>query len=424
LAPLLTARLQEGSSGMRIRASILGFSLALALLAGSGLAQDKPPAEPAPAPAEAEAKAPAPRPADPKLARMARGIIEKALEASHAPEIFADLRRTLAEVYIPVMREMAQGGFPGAPEANAVSAAQLAKMLTFMDYLRKAGDDLDAALSEHREAIISDVSEQIARSANESAIGDLKRIMELPAVSKSMEAVYAFSKLVTGFTYDDSRKFSEFSAWVNSLSIDITKALPGTEDSGGKPVPSSRKVLKAQALVDELMRASHLDEIVADVERFALDVYAETAPLPGDNRENLIEKIEQFQFLYNMQKAVVLGVAPSVLAAAMSDEQLETLRAYLRSPAFVKAFELTRNAVKAATAYTKEDILEARKAFEDLDDKAKLRDKAADGQDQTAKEWDALVKKWRDILRDRISPDTRKGLEQSAADLKLDTPPI
>jgi hypothetical protein len=409
---------------MRMRASILGFSLALAVLAGSGLAQDKPPAESVPAPAEAEAKAPAPRPADPQLTRMARGIIEKALAASHAPEIFADLRRTLAEVYIPIMREMVQGGFPGAPEANAVTAGQLAKMLTFMDYLRKAGDDLDPALSEHREAIISDVSEQIARSADESALGDLKRMVELPAAVKSMEAVYAMSKLLTGFTYDDSRKFSEFSAWVNSLSIDITKALPGTEDSNGKSVPSSRKVLKAQALVDELIRASHLDELVADVERFALDVYAETAPMPGDNREELIEKIEQFQFLYNMQKAVVLGVAPSVLAAAMTDEQLETLRAYLRSPAFVKAFELTRNAVKASTGYTKEDILEVRKAFEDLDKKAKLRDKAADKTDQTAKEWDALIKKWRDILRDRISPETRKGLEQSAADLKLDTPPI
>ncbi len=407
---------------MRINALISGLLIALAALAGGGLAQDKTPMEQAPA--EAEAKAPPPRPADPQLKRMARSLIENALTASHAPEIFADLRRTLAEVYIPIMRETVQGGFPGAPEANAATAAQLAKMLTFMDYLRKAGGDLDAALSDNREAIVSDFSEQIARSADESTIGDLKRIMELPAMRKSMEGVYAISKLVTGFTYEDSRKFSEFSAWINSLPIDVTKAIPGTEEGGAKPVPSGRKVLKAQAIVDELVRASHLDELVADVEHFALEVYAETAPMPEDSREELVEKIEQFQFLYNMQKAVVLGVAPSVLAASLTDEQLETFRAYLRSPAFVKAFELTRNAVKAATAYSKEDILEVRKAFEDLDKKAKLRDKVAGENDQTAKEWEALVNKWRDILRDRVAPETRKGLEQSAEELKLGTPPI
>jgi hypothetical protein len=164
--------------------------------------------------------------------------------------------------------------------------------------------------------------------------------------------------------------------------------------------------------------------MVAAVQRFAREVYAETAPLPGDSRESLIEKIEQFEFLYNMQKAIVLGLAPSVLAASLSDEQLETLRAYIRSPAFGKAFDLTRNAVNSATAYTREDVIEARKAFDDLDKKTKLREKSASEEDQTRKDWAALIEKWRDILKGRIAPETLKGFEQSVEDLQSRDPPI
>jgi hypothetical protein len=413
---------------MRIKASISVLLAASAAGVAGVLAQDTPPreqtAEARPVQERPPAEAPLPKaPVDPKVSRLAQGLIEQALAASHASEIFTELRRTLAEVYIPIMREMAQGGFPGSPESNMATATALAKMLTFMDYLRKLGDELDVALSQNRDAMVSDFGEQIARSADESAIGDLRRILDLSAVRKSMDATYALSKLVTGFTYEDSRKLSEFSAWANGLSVDISKALPGAE-GGPKSAPSAKKVLKAQGLVDELLRLSHLDEMVAAVQRFARDVYAETAPLPGDTRESLIEKIEQFEFLYNMQKAIVLGLAPSVLAASLSDEQLETLRAYIRSPAFGKAFDLTRNAVNSATAYTKEDILEARKAFEDLDKKTKLREKSASEQDRTRKEWTALIEKWRDALRSRIAPETLKGFEQSVEDLQLRDPPI
>ncbi len=428
---------------MGVKAFIAGLCMAVAAaVAGAGLAQDKPPQQeelaappkpeqaPAdsaakprqePAPAEAEAKPPRP-PVDPKLKRLAQDVIEQALKASRAPEIFADLRRTLKDVYIPIMREMVQGGFPGAPEADAATAASLAKALTYMDYLRKAGDELDAALSENREAMISDVAEEIARSADESTIGDLKRMMGLPAVGKAMDAAYASSKLVTGFTYEDSRKLSEFSAWANNLSMDIAKAMPGTD--GPKTAPSSKKMLKAQALMDEILRASHLDEMVSETERFAREVYAEAAPLSEEDREELVENIERFEFLYNMQKAIVVGIAPSVLAAALTDGQLDTMRDYVRSPAFTKAFDLTRNAIKAGTAFTKEDILEARKALDDLDKKAKLREKNAGEGDAMRADWPALIQKWTETLKARISPETRKGLEQSFQDLQLRDPPI
>jgi hypothetical protein len=415
---------RKKGDGMRIKALISCLLMASAAGLAGVLAQDKPLQEQTAEVRPAQDQPPLPKASvDPQVKRLAQGLIEQALGASHAAEIFAELRRTLAQVYIPIMREMAQGGFPGSPESNMTTATQLAKMLTFMDYLRKLGDELDVALSQHREAMVADFAEQIARSGDESAIGDLRRMLDLSAVRKSMDATYALSKLITGFTYEDSRKLSEFSAWANGLAVDISKALPGA-DGNPKSAPSAKKVLKAQGAVDELLRLSHLDEMVAAVQRFARDVYAETAPLPGDSRESLIEKIDQFEFLYNMQKAIVLGLAPSVLAASLSDEQLDTLRDYIRTPAFVKAFDLTRNAVNSATAYTKEDVAEARKAFDDLDKKTKLREKSSNEQDQIRKEWTALIEKWRETLRSRIAPETLKGFEQSVEDLQLRDPPI
>ncbi len=395
---------------MRLKLFISGLLIALgAGIAGVGLAQETPPQVQTPVNAEAK--------------RFAQDLIEKALQASHAAEIFADLRRTLREVYIPVMRELVQGDYPGAPEADIATAASLAKMLTFMDYLRKAGDELDVALSENRSAMISDAAEQIAKTANSSEIADVRRMLELPAVRKTLDALHAMSKLITGFSYDDSRTFSEFSAWANKLTFDFSQAIPGTE-GGPKTVPSQRKVMKAQALMNDLIRMSHLDEMVADAKRFAREVFAETAPMSEEEREDLRGQIDQLEFTYTMQRAIVIAVAPSVVAATLTDDQLETFHAFVRTPAFAKAFELLHATVKSATAFTKDDILGAQKSFEDLDKKSKLRERSTEEQDKAKAEWSALIDKWTETLKNRISPETRRGLEQSLDDLKMRDAPI
>ena len=393
---------------MRLKIVISSLLVAFAVgAAGAGLAQDKPPQEQAAV--------------DPQAKRVAQNLIEEALGLSHAAEIFDDLRRTLRDVYIPVMRGLVQGDYPGAPEADVASASALAKMLTFMDYLRKAGDELDVALSEYRGAMLSDFSEQMAKAANASELSDARRLFDLPATRKTLNAAYAMSKLVTGFSYDDSRTFSEFSAWARNLNLDITQVMPGNQDRT-KPVPSGRKVLKAQAFMNDLMRISHLDEIVADAECFARDVYAETVPASPEEREKLRHDIQQYAFMYNLQKAVVIGIAPSVVAASLTDEQLETLTGYLHSPAFAKAFDLLRDAVKSATAYTKEDILEAQKSITDLDEKSKLRN--PEEREKAKAEWSALFDKWTEKLKEKISPETRQGLEQSMDELQLRDAPM
>ena len=80
--------------------------------------------------------------------------------------------------------------------------------------------------------------------------------------------------------------------------------------------------------------------------------------------------------------------------------------------------------MKSSTAFTKEDILGAQKSFEDLDRQAKLQERSSEEQDKAKKEWSALTEKWSDILKNRISPETRSGLEQSLEDLQNSEPPI
>jgi hypothetical protein len=376
-------------------------------VAPAGLAQDRPAAE---------------AQADPELKDAARGLIEDALKVSHAAEIFADLRRTLREVYIPAFRDMVQGGVPGVPAPDARTAAKMAKLLTVLDYARKAGDELDAALSENREAMISDAAGQIAKTAKPFEIKDVREVLKLPAIRKGLDAFYAMTKLITGFSYEDSRTFSAFSAWAGRQELDVQQALPGAPGNGA--VPSKRKIAKAQALVSDLVTVTHVDEMVADVKRFVRDVYAETAPMSEEDREELRSQADQFEFMYNMQKAVTLAAVPSVAAAALSEEQLAAIHGFVRSPAFAKAFDLLRDAVHSGTAFTKDDILEAQKAFETLERNAKARERDEGSHDKAKAEWDALLDKWAGIIESRISPETRSGLERSLKDLQDESAPI
>ncbi len=426
---------------MRFRPLLPAFLIAFAAaFAPAGIAQDKPAAPDKPIVREKPGAAPdkpaaldkpsARVQADPQVKEAARGLIEEVLKITHAADIFTDLRRTLRDVYIPALRDFVMGDTPGIPAPDPKSAAVAAKALTFLDYARKAGGELDVALSENRKAMISDVAEQIAKTANISDIESVRAALKLPAVTKALDALYAISKLLTGFSYEDSRTFTAFSAWASRQDFDLPSGFPGVPElapgirGGGEAVPSRRKVAKAQVLVTDLLRISHIDEMVEDAHRFVRDVYVETAPMSRREREALREEVEQYEFLYNLQRAVVLAAAPSVLAATFSDEQLTVVHGFVRSPAFAKLSNLLRDAVKASTAFTKGDILEARKSFEELEKKAKGEERSAAEERRIEAEWDALANKWAEILKKRISPETREGLERSLDVLKEEGLPI
>jgi hypothetical protein len=396
---------------MRLKPLLSGLLIAsLGALAPVSLAQDKPPqiAEPV----------------NPEARRLAQGLIVEALQRTHAAEIFADLRRTLREVYIPAVRDMVQGDFPGAPQPDAKAAAAMAKLLTFLDYLRKAGEELDVALAENREAMISDFADQMAKTANPPDLKEVRNILQLPATRKALDALFEMSKLVTGFSYQDSRSFADFTSWASRLNFDFSQALPGSPGGSPQAGLSKRKVAKAQAVVEDLLKVSHFDELATDIRRFARDVYAETAPMSEEDRQQLRDEIDQYEINYTMQKALVIAIAPSVVAQGLTDDQLAILHDFIRAPAFAKAFDLVRNAVRSATAFTKDDILEAQKSLEDLEKQSKLREGGREAQEKAKAEWDALTEKWTKVLKERISPETRAGLERSLEDLRKNGSPI
>ena len=433
---------------MRFRSLLPAALMAFAgAFAPASIAQDKPAAPEKPVvqdqpaaqekpigqekPAAQDKPAAQVRQADPQVKQAARALIEEVLTITHAADIFGDLRRTLREVYIPGVRDFVMGNTPGVAAPDPKTAAAAAKVLTYMDYMRKGGDELDVALSENREAMISDVAEQMAKTAKSADIDEVRATLKLPAVTKGLDALYAVSKLLTGFTYEDSRTFSSFSVWASRQDLDVAKSFPGflQQQTPGTPLsgeaaPSRHKIAKAQALVSDLLQVSHLDEIVEDAQRFARDVYAETAPMPEDERELFREQLGQYEFLYNMQKAVVLAMAPSVLAASLSDEQLSVMHGFVRSPAFAKLANLLRGAVKAGTAFTKADILEAKKSFESLESKAKGQERNSAEERKIEAEWDALAEKWTEILKKRISPEVRDALEKGLGDINDEGAPI
>ena len=228
---------------MRFRSLLPAALIAFAgAFAPASIAQDKPATPETPAvqdrpaaqekPIEQEKPAAQDKPAaqvqqiDPQVKQAARALIEELLKVSHAEEIFGDLRRTLREVYIPGVRDFVMGNTPGVAAPDPKSAAAAAKVLTLMDYARRGGDELDVALSENREAMISDVAEQMAKSAKSTDIDDVRATLKLPAVTKGLDALYAISKLLTGFTYEDSRTFSSFSAWASRQNLDAAEEPP------------------------------------------------------------------------------------------------------------------------------------------------------------------------------------------------------
>ena len=415
---------------MRFRSLLPAALIAFAgAFAPASIAQDKPAAPEKPVvqdqpaaqekpigqekPAAQDKPAAQVRQADPQVKQAARALIEEVLKITHAEDIFADLRRTLREVYIPGVRDFVMGNTPGVAAPDPKTAAAAAKVLTFMDYARRAGDELDVALSENREAMISDVAEQMAKTAKSTDIDDVRATLKLPAVTKGLDALYAVSKLLTGFTYEDSRTFSSFSAWASRQNLDMAKSFPGLQQlipgtpQGGDAVPSKHKIAKAQALVSDLLSISHLDEMAGDAHRFARDVYAETAPIPENERESLREQVDQFEFLYNMQKAVVIGHG-----AVRDCRQLERRAAF--DVAWVCAFAGLCEIVPPAARRG-----EGRNGFHEgghTRSQEVLRGPRKQGQGAGAQlrrggkieaEWDALAEKWTEILKKRISPEVR-----------------
>ncbi len=353
--------------------------------------------------------------------RAARDFIVELLPVSRMPDIYEDVRRTVRDVYLPVLRDAATGNMPGTPPPDAEMADAMAKLLTFLTYALKASDEIAPALAKNRDAMISDVAALLAKHSSAAEINNARELLRKTAARKGFDTIYAASRMVTGFTYEETRSMQAFSAWANKVAAGMSFATP----PGNGNTPPRAKVAKAQALVNDILAVSRLDDMAAHMFRFAREVVLQAVPANEEERADYKNQIDQYEFAYGMQKGMVIGIAPPMLAQAMTDEQLDRLHDFVRSPAFAKTFALLFDVVRAATAFTAQDIKEVRDFMEETQANRGLHPRGPEEEAQAEADWEALRQKWTDKLMASLSPETREGLERSAKALQaLDLPTV
>lgn len=339
----------------------------------------------------------------------ARELIAEVLTASRTPEIYQDVRTTVRTIWLPVMNDTLSGKIPGAMPVDPNMAAMMTKMVAVVSYSSKAADEIDPVLASNREAMIADISALIAKHFTADEIANIRGTLRLSAARKSFDALYTTSRLITGYTYEETRAAQEFSGWTQKLAMEFASGAVQPQ------TPTPDRVAKAQAIVAELLRVGHFDEMVADAVRFAREVVLKT--LPMDQQEAVRMQIDQLEFQYNLQKQVVVATAPSAIASYLNDENLDKLAAFVRTPAVAKMFSLLFDTEKSLTKYTVQDITSARTYFEDLQKNGKIRERTEE--EKKAFEADAglLSAKWSEKLLNAVSPQTREGLMQAVNEL-------
>ncbi len=347
--------------------------------------------------------------------RILADLLAKALAPSRLPEIYADVRRSVREVYLPTIRATLQDGIPGQPAPEPDDADKLAKLATFLDYALRASDELAPVLADSRDAIIRDVAGLLANYFTKAEIDVLAELLDMPAMRKLFNTVYASTRLLTDYNYEEIRSYYALTAWLAELQFDLQDN-PFTQPDA--PAPSPEKVAKAQSIVGDLLRVSRLDEMVADILRFAKEVKLDSSLVPEGERDNVREGIEQGEFFYNLQKSLVLSVGPSLLAATLTGDQLDKLHLLVLSPVVAKSFGLLHEVVRSATAFSKADIA----GFDALSNRAKndglFEERSPEADAQLEAEAKALGEKWRERLFASLKPETREGLERAIAALE------
>jgi hypothetical protein len=341
-------------------------------------------------------------------------VLTEALPISRLPEIYADFRQAMRDVYLPALRDTIKGNAPGQPELKDDEKDALVKVEKLFDYVLRASDELEPFLQENRETIILDIARLEAKYMTLAEIKAVGEALDLPATRKIFNAVYATSRLCTAYSYADMRSYYAQSAWLNQLKFDLQNNPLAKPDA---PLPSPEKIAKAQAVMNDLLRVSRLDDMVIELVRFARDVLAPAAKARGQDADPS-SSIDGFMSLYEMNKPVILAAGASMLAVALTEEQLEQLHLLVLSPVMAKSFGLLYEAVRATTSLTSQDIA-SMQAFSDAAEKKGLfKKRSPEEEAQLKQETEALMEVWKDRAWARLSPETRQGLDSAIKDIE------
>ena len=342
---------------------------------------------------------------------LAAALIGETVEASRVPEIYADLRRAIATLYLPYMKEqLAEGEFSHlGPDVRE----QLEAVTRLLDYSLRAAEELEPVWAENYEAMVGDVAELLAEQETGEQLYLAGEMLRTPAARKGFSTLYAYSRLMTAFTIEDVHQSKAMSEWMNDLKFDAENN-PFTNQE--MTPPPRERVAKAEAIVADFMRISRIDDMVGEITRFTREVVLNVETLDEAQRTQVREGIEQFEFYYNLGKSMALAIAPSSLATALDDEQLAKFHLLILSPVMAKTFGLFHGVIREATSFTSRDISEFSALAEEAEEAEQPRSPAERREDKA--EWDALAAKWREVFESRLSPETREGLEQAVEDLK------
>ena len=342
--------------------------------------------------------------------RRLREVISDALPASRLPEIYADVRRVLREAYLPSMRDATKGDTAGKPEFDADVMQHIGKIISLLHYSLRAGDEAEPFLNQHRGEIIADIARLQAQYLSLAEIQALRELLDMPAMRKVFNTVYAATRLVTDYSYQELRSYYQMTAWFRELNI-TAENNPFTKPDGRAPSPEL--VAKAQGIITDFLRVSRLDEMVAKVTRFMKEVQLQTDLVPEAQREEIRAGLEKFEFFYNLQKSMMLAVGPSALAAVMNREQLEKLHLLVLAPVTAKSFRLIDEIVREATSFSKEDIAAAQKFGKDVENKGLFKERSAEDKARLEAAAKALGESWGERIKGSLTPETREGLERS-----------
>lgn len=336
----------------------------------------------------------------------ARELILEATTISRAPQMYADIRVLIRDALLPILRDAASGKLKGLPPQSPVTGEAFVKFLAFMENVSRASDELDAALVANREALITDSAQLFAKHSSDAQLSFMRDALKLNATRRYFDALYAISRIYTGYNYDELRSAQEFAMWTQQFVLNFISN-PAEMQTPDKAPPPER-IAKAKAIVDEFMATARIDDMQADILRFAREVVLKV--VPDEYREALRAQIDISEVKVTSQKQMILIIAPIALATVMNEKELEELRVHMRSASMLKFFKIIYDAERAITAFTVEDLQAGRTFIETAAAKGDLKPHTEDEKKAFEAELDALGKKWKEKLENAITPSTRDAL--------------
>lgn len=341
--------------------------------------------------------------------RRAEQLIEQTMRIARIEDIYSELRYAARELYLPYYET-----FPQKLAENGADAEQIRRagaFARFLGFAVTAGDELEPVFERRGDEIIGDYATVFAKNMTDQQLDLVGDALETPAARKLGNIVYAYSRIVTGYSKADFRSLDDVVDLALSLDIEIGE---NPLEPGDGPPPSPEKVDKAEAIVSDLLRISRFDDMVSDIVDFGNNTLLKLDSLEPSERSEIRNGLQQIQFYYNLAKSMAVAVVPSALANSASLQDLDKLHRIVLSPIMSKSFDLIYDLVRESTSFTVLDLTTVKA----LSERGEALEEQMPGNDEEIKEeFEALAEKWREILWDSLTPETRRGLAESMEDL-------